>query len=282
MPAAVNPLNWAPSLQQEPNPGVNQVGGPVNGMAWMWKQDLNKPLTFPLSNQAGQSSWSASTNAMADPPGNQAYASQSSSRASQSSAHSSGMRNDNGLVYEQVFQYPKGSDPSQGYSDFSSAGSGSGQATGSQESSRSYDSTQEMPSFHYQTNAAAYPSGIDPSFGPTGYYQKFMQVPRKAVSWRVSDRVVPPAPPPSYITQSRNGYQRMMYNRTHTKYSPDPYAPMPMSHDVKDPPPQQADPGVAKEPQRYCTLSFSLECLLNNWSVQKWSNRLYWSPRTKW
>lgn len=252
----------------------------------MWKQeDINKPLTFPLSNQAGQSSWSALTNSMADPPGNQnsAYASQSSSRVPQSSTHSNGMRNDNGLVYEQVFQYPEGSDPSQGYSGFSSTGSGSGQATGSQESSRSYDSTQEMPSFHYQTNAAAYPSGMeDPSFGPTGYYQKFSQVPQKAVFWRVSDPLVPPAPPPSYIAQSRNGYQRMRYSRTHTKYSPDPYASMPMSQDTKDPPPQQAGPGVAKEPQRYCTLSFSLEWLLNNWSVQKWSNQLRWSPRTKW
>lgn len=246
----------------------------------MWKQeDLNKPLTFPFSNQAGQS-WSASTYSMADPPSSQdsAYASQSSSHVSQSS----GMRN-NGLVYEQVFQYPKGSGPSQGYSGFSSTGSGSGQATGSQESSRSYDSTWGMPSFHYQTNAAAYPSRMkDPSFGPTGYYQKFIPVPQKAVYWRVSDPVIPPAPPPSYITQSTNGYQRMRYSRSHTKYSPDPYAPMPMSQDTKNPPPQQADPGVAKELQRYCTLSFSLEWLLNNWSVQKWSNQLCWSPRTKW
>lgn len=204
---------------------------------------------------------------MADPPSNQdsAYASQSSSHVSQSSPYSSGMRNDNGLVYEQVFQYSKGSDPSQGYSGISSTGSSSGQATDSQESSRSYDSTQEMPSLLFQTNAAAYPSGMEnPSFGPTGYYQKFSQVPQKVVSWRVSDPVFPPAPPPSYITQSRNGYQRMRYNRTHTKYSPDPYAPMPMSQDTKDPPPQQADPGVAKEPQRYSTLSFSLEWLLNN------------------
>lgn len=236
-------------------------------MAQMWKQeDFNKPLTFPLSNQAGQSSWSASTNSMADPPSNRdsAYASQSSGHVSQSSTHSTGMRN-NGLVYEQVFQYPTGSDPSHGYSGFSSTRSGSGQATRSQESSRSYDATWEMPSFHYLTNAAAYPSGIeDPSFGPTGYYQKFIQFPQKAVSWRVSDPAFPPAPPPSYITQSQNGYQRMRYSHTHTKYSPDPYAPMPMSQDTKDPPPQQADPGVAKEPRRYCTLSFNLEWFLNN------------------
>lgn len=251
----------------------------------MWKQeDLNIPLTFPLSNQAGQSSWSAPTYTMADPRNqDSAYGSQSGSRLAQLSTHSSGMHNDNRLVYEQVFQYSKGSDPSQGYSGFSSTGSGSGQATNSQEPSKSYDSAQAMPSFHYQTNAAAYPSWMeDPSFGPTGYYQKFMQVPQKAVSSIVSDPVVPPAPPPSYITQATNGYQRMRYSRTHTKYSPDPYAPMPMSQDTQNPPPQQADPGVAKELQRYCTLSFSLEWLLNNWSVPKWSNQLCWSPSTKW
>lgn len=254
----------------------------------MWKQeDLNKPLTFPLRNQAGQSSWSALTNAMADPPSNQdsAYASQSSSRVSQLSPYSSGMRNGNGLVYEQVFQYSKGSDPSQGYSIYGT-GSDSGQATYPQESSRSYDSIQEMPSFHFQTNTAAYPSGMEnQSSGPTGYYQRFFQVPQKAVSWGVSDPVIPPAPPPpSYITQSRNGYERMRYSHTHTKYSPDPYAPTPMSQDTKAPPPQQADPGVAKEPQRYSTffLNFSLEWLLSNWSLQKWSNQLCWSPRTKW
>lgn len=184
--------------------------------------------------------------------------------------------NINHLVYEDVFDYPSESaEPSHSYGSTSNTAGWYGQATDeSQESSTRYASTLEKPSAPwYPTNAGAqpvYPSrtesssgGVNFNFGQAGYQprddkvswrpQKTYNTQKVAVSQRVSEPILPPAPPPSYIIQSRNGYQRGRYILKNTRYSPEFDAPMPVSSKgVKGPAPSRpAAPNGVKSPQRY-------------------------------
>lgn len=152
------------------------------------------------------------------------------------------------LVYEDVFQYLPGNEPSQSYG-------------------------YEEPSSHsYPTNVGAqpilpsgtgsFPGRVNLNFRQTDYQ------PHSATSWhpqnpvnlntqkvevsqRVSEPVLPL--PSSYIVQSRNSYQRDRYSSTHLKYSPEAQPPMPISSKgVKGPAPSQpAASKGAKNPQWY-------------------------------
>lgn len=172
--------------------------------------------------------------------------------------------NTNHLVYEDVFQYPsENAEPLPSYGSISSIAGGNGQATDeSQESLVSYAPTLVRPS-----NAAAqpvyqsrerFPGAMDVNFVQTGYqpYESSWQ-PQKPFNsqkvedaQRVSEPVFPPAPPPSYIIQSRNGYQRAKYILKNSRYLPHLTAPMnARSKGIKGQPDQPATP--IQEPLRY-------------------------------
>ncbi|KAK9535051.1 hypothetical protein VZT92_007457 [Zoarces viviparus] len=75
-------------------------------------------------------------------------------------------------------------------------------------------------------------SGVDPDRSKENYpAQKPVVGPQKAVvTQRVSEPIRPHhPPPPSYIVQSRNGYQRTSYLHSNSRYSPDVPRPMPAS-----------------------------------------------------
>ncbi|XP_031727958.1 uncharacterized protein LOC116397009 [Anarrhichthys ocellatus] len=74
-------------------------------------------------------------------------------------------------------------------------------------------------------------SGVDPDLSKESYQaQKPVVDPQKAVvTQRVSEPIRPHHPPPSYIVQSRNGYQRTSYLHSNSRYSPDVPRPMPAS-----------------------------------------------------
>lgn len=174
--------------------------------------------------------------------------------------------NTNHLFYEDVFQYPSESaKPSPSYGSISSIAGGDGQATDeSQESLTSYAPTLVRPS-----NAAAQPvyqsrdsspGAMDVNFVQTGYQPyDFSWHPQKPFNSqkvevaRVSEPVFPPAPPPSYIIQSKSGYQRAKYVLRNSRYLPHLTDPMAArSKGIGGQPDQPATPILNQEPLRYC------------------------------
>lgn len=188
---------------------------------------------------------------------------------------SSAAGNNDHLVYEEVFRYPNSAEPSQSYDGTSNAAGGYGQVgQGRQEASTRDASAFREPLVPWQsTNAGARPiyparmedflGGMNFNFGPAGYRprddgaslqpQKAAKTEKVEVSQRVSEPVFPPAPPPSYIIQSRNSYQRGWRRLANSKYTPEFNAAVPMSSNgakgsATSPP--AAPKGVAN-PQRY-------------------------------
>lgn len=176
--------------------------------------------------------------------------------------------NTNHLFYEDVFQYPSESaKPPPSYDSISSIAGGNDQATDeSQESLTSYAPTLVRPSNTaaqpvYQSRES-FPGATDVNFVQTGYqpYDEFSWHPQKPfnsqkveVAQRVSEPVFPPAPPPSYIIQSKNGYQRAKYILKNSRYLPHLTAPIDArSKDIKGQPDQPATPILDQEPLRYC------------------------------
>ncbi|XP_054462914.1 translation initiation factor IF-2-like [Anoplopoma fimbria] len=163
------------------------------------------------------------------------------------------------LVYEDVFQYPEPSNAAgqYGQADYMSEGS-------------STSSTQQgsFPSYPTYVGAQpAYPSvvlspsygfsgGENPNFSQLGYQprdeipslpQTYVSPQNVQVAQRVSEPILPP-PPPSYIVQSRNGYQRARYLFNKSRYSPEVGSPLSVhSKGAKGNP---GAPKGAKNPER--------------------------------
>ncbi|XP_054462916.1 uncharacterized protein LOC129098002 [Anoplopoma fimbria] len=163
------------------------------------------------------------------------------------------------LVYEDVFQYPEPSNAAgqYGQADYMSEGS-------------STSSTQQgsFPSYPTYVGAQpAYPSvvlspsygfsgGENPNFSQLGYQprdeipslpQTYVSPQNVQVAQRVSEPILPP-PPPSYIVQSRNGYQRARYLFNKSRYSPE--VGLPLSVHSKGAKGNPAAPKGAKNPER--------------------------------
>ncbi|KAM3598979.1 uncharacterized protein V6R79_025040 [Siganus canaliculatus] len=180
--------------------------------------------------------------------------------------------------YEDTFEYPPDkTGSSQNYNAVSDAAGLHGKVHYvNRGASAGHGATLKEPSF---TNAARGPdlanlwrmvgSPGKLNFGHSNYYPGFAvpswrplqpvkpQTPE--VSSYVSEQIFPPAPPPSYITQSRRGYQRSRYQLSKSKYLPDFYAQMPAGPvDVNSPASSQpADPKGLQNSQRYTLISLS-------------------------
>ncbi|XP_056257130.1 uncharacterized protein LOC130184996 isoform X2 [Seriola aureovittata] len=156
-----------------------------------------------------------------------------------SSAHGGDSSNVPHLVFEDVFQYPSANTepaaPSHG--GISNAG-GYSQAHYVSEGSLTENALEtSFPS--YPANVGAHPSSAFGKGSSSSSYQPHErtspQLPQKPVigsqvaSQRVSEPI--PPPPPSYISQSRTGYQRGGYLYAKSIYSPEfpPPPPIPVS-----------------------------------------------------
>lgn len=304
-PTAVHQPRWDPFQQNVPKTPSGPVADRLShGVQREWGQeDPHKPLVFPLSGQAtpqlspvqaqptflGVASASADGSSYDSPT---VYDAPSSSQAAESpgieswqpdnggygvvdvNTDSSSAGNNNHLVYEEVFRYPNGAEPSQSYDGISNAAGGYGQAgQGRQEASTRDVSAFKKHLFPWlPSNAGAqliYPARMEDflgrlnfNFRHAGYQprddgtslqpQKAAKTEKVEVSQRMSEPVFPPAPP-SYIIQSRNGYQRGWHRLANSKYTPEFNAAVPMSSNgakgsATSPP---AAPKGVKNPQRY-------------------------------
>ncbi|XP_073351469.1 uncharacterized protein [Pagrus major] len=265
-PAAAQQPAWAPSQQ---NGAAERI---VNGSPRDWGlENIDKPLVFPLPSnpakpQTGpvqpQTSFSDGMPATQSAADSTYYASPTAYYAPASTSQaakapsfepvdagygvvdfntdsSAAGANIYHLTYEDVFQYPSENVAPQGYGTVSNAAGG-------------YDRAQPV-----------YPSSLGSfnNFGQTGYQpqnevplrpQKPANTQKVATPQRVSEPIFPPAPPPSYIIQSRNAYKQARYLLSHTKYSPEyPQPVAASSKGAKGPAPSQpAAPKGVKNPPR--------------------------------
>lgn len=291
-PTAVQQPDWAPAQQNIPSgPEVERL---IHDVPRVWGlEDPQKPQLGPVQPQStllGDSTYASptiyyapSTSQAANSPSAESWQPDSSGYSMVDlNTDSSAAGNTNHLVYEDVFHYPsKSAEPPQSYGSISNAAGGSGQSNlESQESSTRGASAFGTHSFpRYPTNAGAwlvsparmesFHRGVNFNFGHTGYRphdgvslhpQKAAKTQKVEVSQRVHDPIFPPAPPPSYIVQSRNGYQQGRHVLSHTRYSPEFNAPMPInSKGGEGPAPSRpAAPKGVKDSQRYSYQKFSL------------------------
>ncbi|XP_034075980.1 uncharacterized protein LOC117548686 [Gymnodraco acuticeps] len=184
------------------------VGGLINGSSTDWVQEnLETPLEFPLSPNypliAPAESKSPSVESWQPKP-----ASNGSSLANQNinlGSRESGSRNIPHLVFENVFQYPSEN------IDTSNTAGGYGQAAG-QGTSTGSAPPPKWPSFPKNpANERAQQAK-----------QNYGKMPKPVFSPRIAfapQRVSEPFAQ-SYISQSRNSYQRAKYRQSNTRYSP--------------------------------------------------------------
>ncbi|XP_071329830.1 DNA-directed RNA polymerase II subunit RPB1-like [Trachinotus anak] len=279
-----------PAQQKLPNtPSAPQVERLVNGASRDWGlENLDKPLTFPLRPNYQPSAPEKLQPGPIQPQSTSYYypapfytpqAAKSSSFDSWqpesvssdhgvpnfntgSSAHGGDSSNMPHLVFEEVFQYPsENSEPSApSHSGISSPG---GYNHGHYVSESLTENALEPLFPSYTANVGTQPV-VAPGWGSSSRsYQPHNertspQLSQKVASYqnvvsqRVSEPILPPPPPTSYIIQSRNGYQRGRYLLTDSSYSPEFPPPMPLSSpSVKGPAiSYPASPKGVKNPQR--------------------------------
>lgn len=139
------------------------------------------------------------------------------------------------LIYEEVFLHSdRSTEPSQSYGSSSNTAGDYGQAKyDSQASSSNYASPPKKPAFPWHPlNTGAQSS--NPSGGNS--QTRYQRPDDSKVSWQLqnpaelpqqmSKPILPPAPPPKYIIQSRNGYQRLRYIYTNSRYTPEYAVPV--------------------------------------------------------
>lgn len=278
---------WAPFRQ----PSAPQAERVVNGSPRDWGlEKLDEPLVFPAKTQPGPvkpqtpvgvrmpAAEGAAGSTLAGPTAYNALASTSQAAKSPSftpvdagygvADSSAAGANVHHLTYEEVFQYPSLTER-RGYGPVSNTAGGYDQANSvSKRSSTGFPSMLNYPSSSsYPADTRAkpvYPSsrGSFTNFGQTAYQPQngvFLrpQKPAKTQKVQAPQRLrgpIIPLPPPSYIIQSRNAYQRAKYLLSHTKYVPE--YPQPMAVSSKGAKGQPAAPKAAKNPHRYAASHF--------------------------
>ncbi|XP_042361089.1 protein transport protein Sec31A-like [Plectropomus leopardus] len=261
--------NYLPSFSAQPQPGpVQPQPGPVQpqpGPVQPQSTSLGVASvnSMPAAPAGGSSLYASpasnykpapSTSQAAMSPNVESWAPQPVDRGYGVSANQGFTSNSNNAphrVYEEVFHYPSDNTGSS-----SSGGSSQANYIGKESASKL-----ARPSFpRFPTNVGpqpVFPPGLGLKFGKTAFWpHKIFQQPKKPVvntqkvlvTQRVSEPVLPPLPPSSYIVQSRNGYQRTGNLISHSKYTPEFAPPMPVSSKgVKG---QPAAPKGVKNPQR--------------------------------
>ncbi|XP_018526359.1 uncharacterized protein LOC108879547 [Lates calcarifer] len=219
-PTSERPVNgdlrdWGLENPAKPQPGLIKPQSTSLDVA-----SLNSMDTSPSTSGAGHYAQAISSYKPASSSQSQA------ANSPGSSAHGGDSHNIPRLVFEQVFQYPsENKDPAPSSNDGASNTAGDySLAHGMSEGSSSENASESsFPS--YPANAGAQPvftsgerSSSSLNFGQTSYWPHndkttswLPQEPvstQKVVSPWVSKPLLPPTPPPSYIIQSRNGYQR--------------------------------------------------------------------------
>lgn len=276
---------WAPFRQ----PSAPQAERVVNGSPRDWGlTNLDEPLVFPFRSSPAKpqpglvkpqtpvggsmpANQGAAGSTYAGPTAYNAPASTSQAAKSPSFAPvDAGYAGANvpHLTYEEVFQYPSSTER-RGYGTVSNTAGGYDQANSMRKgSSTGIPSIMNYPSSSsYPADARAqpvYPSsrGSFTNFGQTAFQPQngvFLrpQKPAKTQKFQAPQRSrepIIPLPPPSYIIQSRNAYQRAKYLLSHTKYTPE--YPQPMAVSSKGAKGQPAAPKVAKNPHRYAASHF--------------------------
>lgn len=261
-PSAVQPSRWASPPRKLPNVAAElEVERLVKGVPVVVGPQLpDAPLLLPFQSRPAP----VQPDSVQAPP---------SSGAWQSGAHAIGGMNtdvaagDNvkPFIYEEVSRHSDGStEPSQSYGGSSNTAGDYGQAKpDSQVSSSNNASPPKKPASPWhplKTGAQSFnPSRMN---FPGGNAQARYQQPDDGrVSWQLQnpaelpqqmrEPILPPAPPPKYIIQSRNGYQRLSYIYTNSRYTPEYAAPV-KSEGATDPTPSQpAALSDVKNPQRY-------------------------------
>ncbi|XP_034448676.1 uncharacterized protein LOC117766073 [Hippoglossus hippoglossus] len=128
-----------------------------------------------------------------------------------SSTHGGGSQNVPHLVYEEVFQYP-----SENAAQSPSDGGVSNTAGGAGYMSTGYSSEPSYQKYPANAGAQQVATSAQMSYQP----QNPVASPEKEVSVRVSEPLLPPPPPSSYIVQSRDSYRRSRYLFNKSRYSP--------------------------------------------------------------
>lgn len=241
-----------PSWASKKNPvksGVD-VEKLENARPVMWAQERrDQPLVFPLKGN--------NANTLSGPTIQGSESHQSSDQQQKpvdGGSHDAGSSaenvNDRRLVYEEVFKYPtqdSGAPQSQGSP--SQAPGGHGQDRQWYPQLKQQPKEGGRPS-HPSRSISSRQSGYKPHEGKFAWQQ--MRYTAEQVPQKPSDEVRPPAPPPpKYIIQSTNGFQR--YRKTYrvSKYSPNFDAPQPDGLKEFGPVFQPAASKRFKDPQWY-------------------------------
>lgn len=248
-PAARNPPTRGSSQQNvQTRPGSQaavQLNHAAQGSAA--NEALVFPLRGPAQSQRGavnqQSPATGFANAM--PPSSSwysVYAPQSGGQSQHSRAPEA-----KGLVFEEVFQFGH-SGPAQHHA------AGRGYDYGRNSMNFGSHGSPFDARFPFYQRGPAQPSGpsgvVYRNLAPAVYNEGLNSNGGEAVPQEGDAQVIrrpPPSYKPVYVTQSRHGYSLARYTHSHSNYSPELNAPMPV-----DPRPQDA-PVVREETHRYGT-----------------------------